>query len=251
MWTYEHSISYIPALAVMIAVALLIRPRLIRLNEGKRRIPLFLIAIALVALELGKQAVSLSRGYNLFHIPLHYCSLFIILVPLSAILRGKIARAVTAATAAIGSALFLLMAIAPSLIYSKYSVLKMAEDFIGFHSVVYHMLAVFSLILIFSLELHTPDIKHDFIPITVCVGAYSVVGGVFAQLLKTNFNNFYFCEVAEVDAMRLAMIDCLGYPLGQCIYVILAMLVNVLFTHLAYLFYVGLCKLKTLAFRNR
>ena len=47
------------------------------------------LAVILLLLEVGKQTLSIMRGYSLYHIPLHYCSLFIFMLPVMAFYRGK------------------------------------------------------------------------------------------------------------------------------------------------------------------
>ena len=60
-----------------------------------------------------------------------------------------------------------------------------------------------------------------------------------------------YAKVIEEESVRLSVIESLGYFLGQTFYVLIVIVLNIIFTALAYLFYVGLCKLKTLAFRSK
>ncbi|MBO5836502.1 MAG: hypothetical protein J6Q92_01250, partial [Oscillospiraceae bacterium] len=81
-------------------------------------IPLKIIGVLLVLLEIGKQALSLQRGYDLYHLPFHYCSIYIFALPVIAFYQGKYKNTVREVGSALTAALFLIMLIYPSLIYS-------------------------------------------------------------------------------------------------------------------------------------
>ena len=81
LWTPEHAATLLPAVVVMIAISLLLRKWLINKSFETRMIPVKVIAVLLLLLELGKQAVSISRGYDLYHLPFHFCSLFLFMMP--------------------------------------------------------------------------------------------------------------------------------------------------------------------------
>ena len=89
LWTYEHAVTLLPAVAVMLLLAAVLRITLRKKSFEIRMLPLKIIGVLIVILEIGKQYVSFSGGYDLYHIPLHYCSLFIFMIPLMAFYRGK------------------------------------------------------------------------------------------------------------------------------------------------------------------
>ena len=89
LWTKTHALSLLPAVAVMLLLTGLLRYYLGRKPLHIRIIPLQVVAVLLFLLEIGKQALSFRNGYDLYHIPLHFCSLFIFMLPLAAFYRGK------------------------------------------------------------------------------------------------------------------------------------------------------------------
>ena len=89
LWTYEHFITLVPSIIVMILVTFLLSILIGKKDIKIRRIPLMIISILIVILEIIKQVKSLIDGYNLYYIPLHFCSLFIFMLPLMAFYRGK------------------------------------------------------------------------------------------------------------------------------------------------------------------
>lgn len=106
LWTVEHIKTLLPALAVMIGIAAVLRKTLGGKPEQIRMIPFQIIAVLLVALEVGKQGLSLARGYDLYHLPFHFCSLFIFALPAMAFYRGEKRQTVRSIAAALCAALF-------------------------------------------------------------------------------------------------------------------------------------------------
>ena len=77
LWTKEHAITVLPSLAVMLLLCVVLRITLYKKSFETRMLPFKILAVIVVLLEIGKQALSFAKGYDLYHIPLHYCSLFI------------------------------------------------------------------------------------------------------------------------------------------------------------------------------
>ena len=113
LWTPEHTMTLLPALTVMLIIALGLRLLLGNKSTKVRMIPIQIIACLLLLLEVGKQAVSFSRGYDLYHLPFHFCSLFLLVLPMMAFYRGKHQNAVNAISASVCTSLLLLMLIYP------------------------------------------------------------------------------------------------------------------------------------------
>ena len=120
LWTYQHAITLLPALGIMILIAVLLRRTIGKRDDKIRRIPLQILAVVLLVLEVGKQIVSFTRGYDLYHIPLHFCSLFLVTMPLAAFYNGKYVQQVRAINAAFCTAMTALLLIYPALIYPLY-----------------------------------------------------------------------------------------------------------------------------------
>ncbi len=117
LWTREHALTLLPAVALMIAVGLSLRHWLKDRPYKIRMIPFQILSAVLFAAEICKQVISFSRGYDLYHIPLHFCSLFIFMMPLMSLYKGKYVQGVRAVTSALCASVFLLMMIYPNLIY--------------------------------------------------------------------------------------------------------------------------------------
>lgn len=244
LWESEQIKTLLPSMAVMVLLTVGLNLLLGKKDLKIRMIPFQVIAVLLLILEVGKQAVSFSRGYDLYHIPLHFCSLFLLFLPLMAFYRGKHQGKVFAATTSMCIAMFLLMAVYPALIYSGQNVLLFFKDYLSFHTVAFHNLVMFATMLIFGLKLYQPiDGKQEMHFNSVCMVVFAALAATFSQLLKTNYANFYSCNVPPIENIRLSLQASLGYGVSQAIYVGILAVMHILFLLLCYWIYRGVRRL--------
>ena len=239
LWTPEHAATLLPAVSVMLALAWLLRRKLADKPFETRMIPIKVIAVILLLLEVGKQVVSLCRGYDLYHLPFHFCSLFLFMMPAMAFYRGKHQENIFTITISLCASCFLLMMIYPALIYSDGNIRGFFQDYLNFHTVVFHNLVVFAFILIFALKLPMPAGKGSVKAISIFMLVFSVVAAVMSQLLKTNYTNMYQCNIPVFEEIRLSVQPVLGYWITQCLYVSILTCLHILFVLMCY----GLIKL--------
>ena len=116
-WTFEHVVTVIPTFAIFILFSLLMRRLLLKRSYAARMLPIRIIAVIIVFIEIGKQICSAARGYDLFHIPLHFCSIFLYVLPLMAFYKGKYEEKVRSVATSTMTALFIGMLIIPGVIY--------------------------------------------------------------------------------------------------------------------------------------
>lgn len=219
LWTPEHIQTLLPALGVMALIAVALRLLLGKKTLKIRMIPLQVIAVLLLALEVGKQAVSFSRGYDLYHIPLHFCSLVMFTLPFMAFYKGKYSAGINAIATAICGATFWLTAIYPDLIYGANNIRNFFGDYLDFHTVAFHNLVMLAYMLIVALDLHTPAKKGETKGILIFLTTFCVVAAVVSQILQTNYAGFFECNVPPIESVRLALQPIIGYAPAQIIYV--------------------------------
>jgi hypothetical protein len=118
LWTDMHIKTLLPSILIMAVVALILGKCLAKRSERIRMLPFQIVAVVLFVLEIFKQVISFSKGYDLYHIPLHFCSLFIFMLPLMSFYRGKHQNAVRGITAGLCTSVFFLMSVYPALIYT-------------------------------------------------------------------------------------------------------------------------------------
>ena len=236
LWSPEHAKTLLPALAVMFLVSVLLRLWLKDKPRYVRMIPVQVVAVILVLIEIGKQAVSFSRGYDLYHIPLHFCSLVLFTLPVMAFYRGKYQRAADSIAVGFVASVFLLTAIYPCLIYSAGNITGYFEDYLNFHTVTFHNLVMFAFMLIVALDVYRPQ-KGDWKYPVIFIGVYCIVAGIVSHLIDTNFNNLYRCNIPPLETLRLSVVDMIGYVPTQILYVIVVTCLDMAFTFGAYHFF--------------
>lgn len=237
LWTLQHAQTLIPAIIIFIILSFILRRLLINNDLKYRMIPYQILAVFLFIIEIGKQVYSFSKGYDLYHLPFHFCSLFIFMIPISAFYKGKHRETVFSITAGICAAATLLMIIYPDLIYSAGNIQNFFKGYLDFHTVTFHNIVIFEFFLILFLGLNAPQGKKANKPITVFMAVYSVIAAVMSQLLKTNYANMYSCNIPPLESVRLLVQNACGYAVAQIMYVSIVMLLHILFTLMAYHLY--------------
>lgn len=240
LWTPEHAKTLLPALGVFLILSVILRLLLKNKPLSVRMIPVQIIAVILVLLEIGKQAYSFAIGYDLYHIPLHFCSLCLFALPLFAFYRGKYRQQVASIAVAFTAAVFILTAIYPSLIYSAWDIQNYFKNFFAFHTATFHPLVMLAFMLIVALDLYKPQ-KGDWKYPVIFIGAYCIVAGIVAHLLKTNYNNLYQCNIPPLESLRLTVHGVFGYVPTQILYVLVVTCLDMAFTLGAYHLY-HLCR---------
>jgi hypothetical protein len=89
LWTLEHFVTIVPAIIIMILITIVLSKVLGNKPHHIRMIPFQILAVILLLSEIIKQVLSIINGYDLYHIPLHVCSLFIFFIPLTAFYNKK------------------------------------------------------------------------------------------------------------------------------------------------------------------
>ena len=158
-----------------------------------------------------KQLYNAFNGsYSTWIIPLHFCSMFVFLIPLAEFFNGKI-RDMSQALAFTCSFMFVaLFYFQPSGVLGN-ATSNVFGSFNSFHTFVYHHLIILYFGLTISLNLYKPKMKHTlyvFIGLTI----YFIVGVSFAFILNTNYCNFLYSVIDIVESLRLHF--------GQVLYLI-------------------------------
>lgn len=229
LWTKEHAMTLLPAIAVMLVIAAILRKVLGNKSLTVRMIPFQVLAGILFLIEIGKQICSLRGGYDLYHLPFHFCSLFIFMLPLMALYRGKHQQALRTVTVSICTATTLLMLIYPCLIYGAADITNFTGNYLAFHTVVFHNIVVFEMILCLALDLWQPAQRGSLKTLTWFMVGFCAVSATMAQLLKTNYNNFYTCNVPPLEALRLNIQGSLSYVPTQILYIAAVTVLDILF----------------------
>lgn len=243
LWTPEHAKTLLPAVAVMIVFGIVCHFVLRNKSEKVRMIPIQVLTVVLLLLEVGKQAVSLSRGYDLYHLPFHFCSLFLFVMPVMAFYKGKHAQKVRVITAAICTSVTVLTLIYPSLIYGAWDINNYFKDYMAMHTVTFHNIVILLFILILALDLYVPQGKKEYKVLSVFVLVYCAICATMCHLLQTNYNNMYVCNIPPLETVRLLVANSLGTVPAQVLYVLIVTALDIGFVFMSYWIYVGIRKI--------
>ena len=239
LWTPEHVKTLLPALAVMLILAAVLRRVMKDKPRNIRMIPIQIIACLLLALEIGKQWASSIGGYDLYSLPFHFCSLFLFSMPLAAFYKGKYEKAVFSVATIWAASLFMLMLIYPNLIYSDGNIRNYFAEYMSFHTVTFHNLVMFAFLLILALDLYKPMEKGEIKVLLAATTGFCVISASMAHILKTNYANFYRCNIPVFEDVRISLQSVIGVGLTQILYVLIVSVLTLLFVLLAY----GFCRL--------
>lgn len=240
LWSNAHISTLLPTSVAMLLVSVILGYVLRNQSEKIRMIPFQVCAIILFVLEIGKQAISISKGYDLYHLPFHYCSLLIIAPLIMGFYKGKHIELVRGVITSICTAVALLTLIYPCLIYSADNIRNYFSTYFDFHTVTFHSICIMLPMLILALRLHPTTAKGTNTAIAVAMIVYSIIAAAMAHLLKTNYANMYQCNIPPLESVRQMVQEALGYTAAQLLYVTIVSILQVFFTIGAYYLYRGI-----------
>ena len=234
LWTLTHLYQLIPTVAVFIILAIVGKKTLGKCPRRLQYIPFQVISVALLVLEVIKQIKSFDGGsYNLYSLPLHYCSLFLYVLPFHAFYRGKHSRFVNAVAFGCLASLTLDMILMPEIIYSSWDIKNFFSDFFCFHTVTFHNLVILYFILTVAFRAYELRTKHDLKVMGIFLAVYVAIAATFSYTLKVNYHSLYRCNIGFLEGVRANMVEKLG-ALGSVIYVSIMFVLTILFAYAAY-----------------
>ena len=91
--------------------------------------------------------------------------------------------------------------------------------------------------------MYEPGQKKECRVVLLFIVGYCLIAAPMAQILQTNFNNFYRCNIAPLEAVRVAVETALGYAPAQVLYVCIVIVMDIVFVQVFFLLYRLLQKL--------
>ena len=248
-WSKLHVYTLIPTMILYIVLAVVFKIVFKNKSDKARMIPIQVVTIILLGLEIAKQIYGFVKGYDLYWIPLHFCSLFIFIMPFAAFYNGKYKNTARMLGGVISTCLFLFMTVYPELIYggdciqaSIDYILGKGGRFIELHSTLFHMIAYSLFFMYISLDVVEYNTKKDLIVVIIAFAIYCLVVAPFAHIIDTNFNNFCRCNAPFLEDVRLKLVESMSWG-GQLIYVLMISVGTIIVPILAYLLLRGIDKL--------
>ena len=234
LWSKLHAFTVLPIFFAWIIVSFIIYKFLNKKAANTKYVPLKIISIILIILEIIKQVRSLVIGYDLYYIPLHFCSLFLFLLPLHSFYKGKYKDKIQTLTLTTCACLMFVMLVFPTIVYGENNIKNYFKDFMSFHTVTFHLLVCLYFMIMIALKFYKFDFKNDLKFNTIFFSVYCFIAGIMAQLLKTNYHGMYKCNVEPVNELRLNLIDKYGYIM-QILFVLTMSIGTLLIASLNYI----------------
>ena len=244
-WSKLHLLTVIPTFVGFIIIALLLRKLLIKKSYKIKMLPIKIIAVIVILIEFGKQLCSILIGYDLYHLPFHFCSIFVYVLPLFAFYTGKGKNYVKSFSTATMSVLFIGMLVMPEVIYSYERIETFFTDYLSFHTVFFHNIVILTLFIIIALDLHKPTgCGREVAFIIIASSVFVAVAITASHLLDTNYSNFLHSTVSIVKTLYSSLSAKIGETPTMLIYTFALAVLHVLIILLFNYVNLAVCKIK-------
>lgn len=221
-WSNSQIIVIPIALCITLALSFIICFFTRKCSKKIRLIPLITISIIVWILEIAKQIINIAEGYDLWAIPLHFCSLFLYIFPLASFAKGKLQN--------YGSIMTIACFVAFAIIYfsNPTSVISNATDniFASFHSAhtfIYHQLIFLFFFILIGSKLYTPT-KLDYLYGVLTIVIYATISVPVAHFLDVNFCTILSSDIEFLENLRLQN--------GQILYTFVLIMIGIVGTTL-------------------
>jgi hypothetical protein len=255
-WSTENAAFLLPVVLFMLALSVFLG-FIYKNKSNKQKNKIFIVlTIIILIIESGKQILNLinffeGNEYNLYYLPLHFCSIFLYVFPLAHLSNSKLSKAMVPVSVIYSATMVLFFYISPMLVIGNsvkyyFNVFKEfnLENYIEWHTVTYHNLVCLYFMLIISLGFYKPQ-KADFKKIVIGVLIFCTVSAVMANALNTNYNGFLNCYITEIENLRQSLIASIGW-LGQLLFVFGMSAATFIFSVISWYFYLSVYYLRSL-----
>lgn len=233
---FEYSFSDKIVIPVGIAIGIIIGVimKFTIKKDNYKRIPFIVISVILLAIEIAKVTIHLVRGtYGVAQYPMHFCSLFLIIYPLSSFFGKKVTRIFKPMAFVYSLFATVMLLVNPRAMIGN-NAQSMFNDFLSFHSVLFHLLLVYYLIFDLCLYYYKPKII-DFVFVMGVILFYSVYAIPLAFHFNANLVGILRSFIPVLEEFRLKA--------GQTGYLVVFILLALVLVFLSVLLYYYLRKL--------
>lgn len=230
-YTWSQFIALLIGLIVILAFSFLYKHFTKNKSERIREIPLMVVAVLVVVLEIFK----LFHNYkidNLFDsLPLHFCHMYLLWLPLSVFTKGKFKHALQCVSVIACLYMTILLYIFPTTIIG-HSELYFFNNFGSFHNFIVHQLYVFFPLFSIINNIYKPK-KNDYIYMMLAIVFYGCIGIPGAIITNYNYAMLLYSKIPFIDNFFAKA----GHALYLICYFVLMMIICYLTTKLYYLIY--------------
>ena len=217
-WSESDKIAIPITLTIIIVLAIILNFTLKNKSEKIKKLPLQILALIVVVLEFGKQFYFIVLDtYELYALPIHFCTLILVLMALSQFLPSKIAKFFKAPAFVFSIIVFALVLVHPSSMIGK-ATSNIFGNFKNFHTFTFHFTVIAYPIFSIALSNYKPRLK-DCINICCTVVFYATYAVPLAFHFKANYVNILYSFFEPLENFRLSA--------GQVAYDILLFLIGI------------------------
>lgn len=207
------------ALFVILILGVVLKYVLRNKTEAVRHIPLMVVAGSLLILEVVKQVYHIIYGdWNPWHIPLHFCSYFLVWYGVALFSRGGIRQTMYACSLNGGILVSILLLIAPRMILHS-ATTDILGCFNHFHTFVYHVGVMAYSVWLIMLNVYHPNRQHVIRSVIFhTILFFCTIAG--AHIFHENYTNVLYADINLMENLRLSA--------GQFTYTCVLLLVGVI-----------------------
>lgn len=201
-WSNSDKIVIPVTLLIICAIAIGLHFLLRNKDSRLKRIPLQIISVFVVGLEIAKQIYFHNNPeFDYYVLPLHFCSLILLLMPLSQLFGEKIGRIFKPMAFVYSMLVFILVLINPNALIGT-STADIFGNFHNIHTYFFHFSVIAYLIFSVSLDDYKPKFFHC-INVSCGIVIYAVYAVPCAYLLNTNYVNILYSYFEPLENFRL------------------------------------------------
>lgn len=201
-WSKTDAILIPLMLAVFIVVALVLRFLLRNKGQFIKKIPLQIITLVVVVIEVAKQIYYHNNSeFTYYVLPIHFCSLFMVLMPLSQFCGNKAGSFFKPMTFVYSSLVFILVLANPNALIGQ-STSDIFGSFHNIHTFIFHFSVIAYFIFSIALGDYQPKLKHC-MNVSFGIVIYAAYAIPCAYHLQTNYVNILYCYFEPLEKFRL------------------------------------------------
>lgn len=226
-WSKGDATVFPVAFSFIILSAVVLR-LILGKDVKKRRIPLKIIAIFIICLEISKQIYyNLYEPFTMYVLPLHFCSTFILLIPLAQFTKGKFNDLVKPLPVCYSVIVTALLIAYPRVLLGN-STANAFGSFHNLHTILFHFTIAGYLIYSLVLSDYKPK-KSDIVPLVCGIIVYASYSVPVAYIYNVNYVNILRSDFPPFETVRLFF--------GQFVYDLMLFIVAVSSVILIWLVY--------------
>lgn len=202
MYYSEADKTVLPlVLLVMVAVVAVLAFVLRHMSEHVRAIPTAIIAVVLIFIEIVKQRWNILGEFDLFYLPFHYCSLFLVVIPLAELCGTRMSRIFRPIATCMAFIVSVSMYVYP------YGIMGRATELFGIafketHGFIFHHLIVLYFLFTVAMRLGKPRWR-DALNVGLVGAIYCAIAIPIAYKLQTNYGNILDSVIPIMEDLRL------------------------------------------------